>query len=157
MNMLKSNYRSQRAGEGGLPILIIVVLLIGGGFWWLFSNKRTAEKGGREFAQEAMQRLAVNHDLAFLESRLSPSAKMEMPPSNQKNLIETLKQLGAPAQPIHVEGKMMFESHFFDPKGFFTGQLNYPQGPGTLEIAISHPAGKWKLDSVRFGLGARAP
>jgi hypothetical protein len=155
--MLKPNYRSKRAGEGGLPILIIVVLLIGGGFWWLFSNKHTAEKGGREFAHETMQRLAVNHDLAFLESRLSPNAKLEMPPSNQRNLMETLTQLGTPALPIPVEGNMMFESHFFGPTGYFTGQLNYPQGPGKLEIAISHPAGKWKLDSVKFGLGGRAP
>lgn len=153
MNMFKLNCRSNRAGEGGLPILIIIVLLIGGGFWWLFSNKHTAEKEAREFAQEAMQRLAVNHDLAFLESRLSPNAKLEMPPSNQRNLIEALTQLGAPAQPIRVEGNVMFESHFFDAKGFFTGQLNYPQGPGKLEIAISHPAGKWKFDSVKFGLG----
>lgn len=150
--MLKLNCRSKRAGEGALPILIIIVLLIGGAFWWLFSTKATAEKEGREFANEAMQRLAVQHDLAFLESRMSPQAKVEMPPSGQKNLIETLTQLGVPAQPIPVEGKIVFESQFFEPHGSFTAQLNYPARPGKLEIAISHPAGMWKFDSVRFTL-----
>jgi hypothetical protein len=150
--MLKLNCRSNRSGEGGLPIIIIIVLLAGGVFWWLFSTKATAEKEGREFANEAVQRLAVQHDLTFLESHLSPSAKMDLTPPLQKNLIESLTQLGVPAQPIRVAGAITFESQFFDPHGSFTAQLNYPGRPGTLEIAISHPAGMWKFDSVRFAL-----
>lgn len=150
--MLKNNCRSKRAGEGGLPILIIIVLIIGGGFWWLFSTRATAAKEGREFANDAVQRLAVQHDLIFLESHLSPNAKMDLTPPLQKNLIETLTQLGVPAQPIKVDGNITFESQFFDPKGLFTAQLNYPGRPGTLEISISHPAGMWKFDSVRFAL-----
>ena len=152
MNMFKLNCRSKTSGEGGLPILIIIVLLIGGGFWWLFSTKATAEKEGREFANEAVQRLAVQHDLAFLESHLSPAAKMDLTPPLQKNLIDTFTQLGVPAQPIKVDGSITFDSHFFDPHGLFTAQLNYPGRPGTLEISISHPAGMWKFDSVRFSL-----
>ncbi len=152
MNMFKLNCRSKRSGEGGLPILIIIVLLIGGTFWWLFSTKNNAEKEAREFGSEAVQRLAVQHDLAFLESHMSPAYKVDFPPSNQKNLIETLTQLGVPAQPIQVDGRVTFESHFFEPRGYFTAHLNYPARPGTLEIAISHPAGQWKFDNVRFVL-----
>jgi hypothetical protein len=150
--MFKLNCRTKQAGEGGLAILIIIVLLIGGGFWWLFATKSNAEKEGRQFANDAVQRLAVQHDLAFLESRLSPGAKMDLTPPQQKNLIETLTQLGTPAQPIKVDGNVVFESQFFDPHGSFTAQLNYPGRPGVLDIAISHPAGMWKLDSVRFAL-----
>src|ERR1700682_3364168 len=144
--------RSNRSGEGGLAILIIIVVLVGGGFWWLFSNKQTAEKEAREFSHEASQRLAVQHDLAFLESRMSPNAKVEMPGSAQRNLIEALTQLGVPAQPIPVEGRVVFESQFFEPKGYFTAQLNYPARPGKLEFTISHPAGMWKFESVSFNL-----
>jgi hypothetical protein len=150
--MLTLNCRSKRSGEGGLPILIIIVLLVGGAFWWLFATKNNAEKEGREFANEAVQRITVQHDLAFLESRLSPNAKMELTPPLQKNLIETLTQLGVPAQPIKVDGTIAFESQFFEPHGLFTARLNYPGRPGTLEITISHPAGMWKFDSVRFAL-----
>ena len=146
------NRRSNRFGEGLLPVLIIIVILIGGGFWWLFSNKQTAEKEAREFSHEAAQRLAVQHDLAFLESRMSPNAKVEMPESAQRNLIEALTQLGVPAQPIPVEGRVVFESQFFEPKGYFTAQLNYPARPGKLEFTISHPAGMWKFESVSFNL-----
>lgn len=135
-----------------MPILIIIVLLIGGAFWWLFSTKSEAAKEGREFANEAVQRLAVQHDITFLEAHLSPAAKMDMTPPLQKNLIETLTQLGVPAQPIPVDGQIVFESQFFEPHGSFTAQLNYPGRPGKLEFSISHPAGMWKLDNVRFGL-----
>lgn len=149
---MKLNCRSNRAGEGALPIIIIVVLLVGGAFWWLFSTKNTAEKEAHEFANEAVQRLVVQHDLSFLESRMSPAAKLEFPPSNQRNLIDTFTQLGVPAQPIQIEGTVTFESHFFEPRGFFTAHLNYPARPGKLEIVISHPAGMWKFDSVKFAL-----
>lgn len=150
MNMFKVNCRSNRSGEG-LVIVIIIVVLIGAGAWWLFSTKHTAEKEAREFANEAIQRLAVQHDLIFLESRLGPNAKMDLSPPNQRNLIETLTQLGVPAQ-IQVDGQVTFESQFFEPRGFFTAHLNYPARPGVLEIAVSHPVGRWQLDSVRFAL-----
>lgn len=150
--MSKVNCRSNRSGEGALPIIIIIVLLIGGGFWFLFSNTKTAEKEGREFVNEAVDRIAVQHDLNFLQNRMGPAAKVEFPPSNQKNLIDTLTQLGVPAPPIKIDGNVVFESQFFQPHGIFTAHLNYPGRPGTLEIEISHPVGRWQLDAVRFAL-----
>lgn len=152
MNTFKTNCRTSRSGEGGLAILIIVVLLIGAGFWWLFSTKATAERESRKFVNEAVQRITVQHDLDFLTSRMGPAAKVEFPPSHQRNLIETLTQLGVPAQPIQIEGKLLFDSHFFRPHGLFTARLNYPGRPGTLEMEISHPVGRWQFDAVRLGL-----
>jgi hypothetical protein len=150
--MLKMNCRSNRSGEGGLAVVIILVLILGAGAWWLFSTKSTAEKEGRQFVDEAVQHLAVQHDLGFLESRLSPNAKMELTPPLQKNLMATLTQMGVPAQPIAVDGKIQFESQFFQPHGLFTAKLNYPGRPGTLEVEVSHPVGRWQLDAVRFAL-----
>jgi hypothetical protein len=126
--------------------------LIGGVAWWLFSTKSAAEKEGRQFVDEAVQHLAVQHDLAFLESRLSPNAKMELTPPLQKNLMATLTQMGVPGQPIPVDGKIQFESQFFQPHGLFTAQLNYPGRPGRMELEVSHPVGRWQLDAVRFNL-----
>jgi hypothetical protein len=151
MKTLKLKSCSNASGEG-LAIVIIVVALIGLGAWWLFSTKHTAEKEGLEFANEAVQRLTVRHELAFLESRLGPNAKLELSPPLQRNLIETLTQLGVPAPPIQIDGNITFESHFFEPRGFFTAHLNYPARPGTLEIAISHPVGRWQFDSVKLNL-----
>jgi len=151
MKSLKTKSGSKASGEG-LAIIIIVVALIGLGAWWLFSTKHTAEKEGREFANEAIQRIAVRHELAFLESRLGPNAKLELSPPLQRNLIETLTQLGIPAPPIQIDGNITFESHFFEPKGLFTAHLNYPARPGALEIEISHPVGRWQLDAVRLNL-----
>jgi hypothetical protein len=152
--MLKTNCRSNRSGEGGLAIVVILVLMIGAAAWWLFSTKSTAEKEGKEFVNEAVQHLAVQHDLAFLESKLGPNAKMELSPPLQKNLMGTLTQLGVPEQPIAVEGKIEFESQFFQPHGLFIAQLNYPGRPGKLELEVSHPVGRWQLDAVRFALAS---
>jgi hypothetical protein len=155
MKMFKAKCQSNTSGEG-LVVVIIIVALIAVGAWWLFSTKHTAEKEGREFANEAIQRLTVQHELTFLESRLGPDAKLELSPPLQRNLIETLTHLGVPAQPIQIDGDITFESHFFEPRGFFTAHLNYPARPGTLEIAISHPVGRWQFDSVKLNLqGAR--
>lgn len=153
MNKTKINYRSKTSGQG-LAILIIVLALIGGAFWWLFSNKATMDKQARAFGKEAVERLTVTHDATFLANNLSPQARLENPPSQQQYMISKFQQLGVPAQPIQIEENVTFESKFFEPKGYFTAHLNYSTGPATLQIAISHPVGKWQLDNITFAQSA---
>ena len=73
---------------------------------------------------------------------------MDYPPSQQQLLVNKLKEMGTPAQPVQIDEKITFESQFFAPKGYFTGHLNYPGQPATMEIAISHPVGKWQIDNL---------
>jgi len=93
------NSRSKSSGQI-LAVVIIVLALIGGGFWWLFTNKQAMAKEGREFGREAIQRIAVQHDLAFFSSRLGPAARMQFPPSAQQDFISRMQKLGAPAGPV---------------------------------------------------------
>ncbi len=90
MKELKMNSRSKSSGQI-LAVVIIVLALIGGGFWWLFTNKQAMAKEGREFGREAIQRIAVQHDLAF-----------------------------------------------------------FPARGAEINIAISHPVGRWQIDDVAF-------
>jgi hypothetical protein len=149
MNKTKIDYRSHASGQG-LVVVIILLALIGGGVWWLFSNKQTMNREARAFGKEAVERLVVHHDAAFLGNNLSPQARLENPPSQQQYVISKFQQLGVPAQPIAIDEVVTFESHFFEPKGYFTAHLNYPSGPATLQIAVSHPVGKWQLDNFTF-------
>jgi hypothetical protein len=55
-----------------------------------------------------------------------------------------------PAQPIRIDENVTWESHFFEPKGFFTAHLNYPTQNATLQISVSHPVGKWQVDTFFF-------
>jgi hypothetical protein len=136
-----------------IVVLIVLIVLIGGGLWYLYSNKRNLEVDCRAFGKEAVERLAVNHDSNFLNERLSPQARYDYPPSQQLYIISKLAELGTPAQPIAIEGTVTFESHFFEPRGYFIAKLNYPTRPATLEIGTSHPASRWQLDRITLNIG----
>jgi hypothetical protein len=148
-NSKLKNDRYKTSGEG-LVVVIILLVLIGGGVWWLFAHKKAMDKEARAFGHEMIQRMTVQHDLAFFTDHLSPQAKLDYPPSDQQLLMSQLTQLGVPAQPIKIEESVTWESHFFEPSAFFTAHLNYPAGPGELQIAINHTVSKWQLLNVTF-------
>jgi len=58
--------------------------------------------------------------------------------------------LGVPQQPIKIEETVTFENRFFSPHGHFTAHLFYPTSAGTLELDVSHPVGKWQVDSMTY-------
>ena len=147
MKKLNQGYRASGSGQG-LVVVIIFLALVGGGFWWLYSHKQAMDLEGRAFGREMIQRVAVNHDLAFFTNNLGPQARLDYPPSQQQFILSKFTELGVPAQPIKIEENMTWESHFFDPKGFFTAHLNYPAQGATIQIAISHPVSKWQLDNL---------
>jgi hypothetical protein len=143
---LKSNC-SRRTGEG-LVVVIILLALVGGGALWLYSHKNAMDKEGRAFGRQLVEHLAVQHDLEFFKGNLGPQAKLDYPPSQQQYLLTKFQELGTPSQPIKIDENMVWESHFFEPKGYFTAHLNYPARSATVQIATSHPVGKWQLDNL---------
>lgn len=148
------NCRSKESGEG-LVVVIILLVIIGGGVWWLFNNKNTMDREAHAFGRQVIERMTVNHDLNFFSSILSPQARLDFPPSLQRDIIDQFTKMGVPNQPINIEERVSFESHFFSPRGDFIAHLFYPTQTGTLQIAISHPVGKWQLDSLTFAPGAQ--
>lgn len=147
MKEINSNRRTTSGGEG-LVVVIILLAIIGAGVWWLFSTKQTSDKEARAFGRDMIQHLAVQHDKAFFARNLGPQAKMDYPPTQQDYLISKLTEMGVPAQPIQIDENVTFESQFFEPRGFFVAHLNYPAQPATMELAISHPVGKWQVDNL---------
>jgi hypothetical protein len=144
-----------RRGEG-LVVVIILILILGAGAWWLFSTKNTSEKEARAFGRKMIENLAVKHDIGFFANNLGPQAKLDYPLSMQQMVIGKLTELGAPTQPIKIDENITFESQFFSPRGFFTAHLNYPSGPSVMELAISHPVGKWQVDNLSITWKAAA-
>jgi len=149
MNKLTIRKRNAAAGEG-LVVVIILVALLGIGAWWLFSTKASSDKEARAFGREFITRLAVNYDQAYFAANLSPQARLENPPSRQAYIIGKLKEFGTPAQPIPIEESVTFESKFFSPRGYFNAKLNYPGQAAAMQIAISHPVGKWQVDNIEM-------
>src|SRR4249920_2577443 len=113
-------------GEGGVALLVIVLLLLGGIVWWLYSSRQDAEKNARIFATEVAKRVAVNYDEKYLHVHLSPEAQIQYLKSWRDRLMDRLRELGVPAQPIGLTGDVTFTSYFFDPRGTFRAELKYP-------------------------------
>jgi len=147
----QNHYVTRESGQI-FSVLIIIIALLGVGLWMLFAYKRSTQKEGREFGNEAIQSLAVQHDPAFLASRLGPAARLDFPPSAQQELISKLQQLGTPVGPIDLKGDITFQSQFFEPRGFFTAHVNYPTRGARIELGTSHPVGRWQIDTLALNL-----
>jgi len=136
-------------------IIIILIVLFGGGLWFLVSYKQQRVNEARQYGRDAIHRIVVNRDLAFLSGNLAPISQLSrpMPPSEQQYFMQQLQQLGNPAEPIQIDENITSDSFIdFEPHGFFTAHLNYPAGQATLQIAIQHATAinKWRLIDVTF-------
>jgi hypothetical protein len=143
---------SKRKSSGQVVVLLIIVLaLAGGAWWWLNSNKQNSTKEGRDFANEAVQKIAVQHDGNFFISRLSPQMRMAYAaPTAQQEFMNEIAKLGAPVRPPDVQGKIEFTSQFFEPHGSFHARIYYPARYADMDITISHPVGRWQIDQIAF-------
>ena len=149
MKQFKLN--SKRKSSGQVVVLLIIVLaLLGGAWWWLNSSKQNSAKEGTAFAKEAFQKIAVQHDINFFNSRLSPQLRMNFPDSAQKEFMNEIVKLGAPVRPVDVQGKIEFNSQFFEPHGSFNARIYYPARYADMDLTISHPVGRWQIDEIRF-------
>ncbi|MEN3368244.1 MAG: hypothetical protein V7609_387 [Verrucomicrobiota bacterium] len=137
-------------GEGGLALWIIVLALIGGALWFLYSSRRDGEKNARIFANEVVQRVAVNYDEKYLHVHLSPEAQVKYLASWRERMLQTLRQLGTVKQPIEVKGDVQFSSGFFDPHGNFRAELIYPTTTAALELVITRGMTVWQVDDINL-------
>jgi hypothetical protein len=143
---------SKRKSSGQVIVLLIIVLaLLGGAWWWLNSSKQDAAREGTDFAKEAVQKIAVQHDGNFFVSRLSPQMRMAYAaPTAQQEFMNEIAKLGAPVRPPDVQGKIEFNSQFFEPHGSFHARIYYPAKYADMDITISHPVGRWQIDQIAF-------
>jgi hypothetical protein len=150
--MKKFKLSSKRKSSGQVVVLLIIVLaLLGGAWFWLNSQKDNSAREGKAFANEAIQKIAVQHDLSFFASRLSPQARMNFAaPTAQQEFMREIVDLGAPVRPVDVHGKIEFNSQFFEPHGSFHARIYYPARYADMDLTVSHPVGRWQIDEISF-------
>ena len=146
---MKLNPQLKSSGQV-VAILVIVLVLLGIGYWWLNSTKQQMAKEGKEFANEALQKIVVRHDVNFFGSHLSPQARMNFPVSAQQEFMNEIVQMGAPVGAIDLQGQMEFQSQFFEPHGAFHARINYAARYADFDLSISHPVGRWQIDTIGF-------
>ncbi|HEX3420929.1 MAG TPA: hypothetical protein VHT01_06855 [Candidatus Udaeobacter sp.] len=150
--MKKFKLSSKRKSSGQVVVLLIIVLaLLGGAWFWLNSQKDNSAREGKAFANEAIQKIAIQHDLSFFASRLSPQARMNFAaPTAQQEFMREIVDLGAPVRPVDVQGKIEFNSQFFEPHGSFHARIYYPARYADMDLTVSHPVGRWQIDEISF-------
>src|SRR4030095_11313686 len=84
-------------------------------------------------------------------SRLSPQMRMAFAaPTAQQEFMNEIVKLGAPVRPVDVQGKIEFQSQFFEPRGSFHARIYYPARYADMDLTISHPVGRWQIDEIAF-------
>ena len=146
---MKNKSKSKSSGQV-LVIVIILLVLLGIAYWWLDSNKRQMAQEGRQFGRQVIQELVMQHNLKFFADHLSPAMRLQYPPSAQQDLMTQLAKLGTPLSAPNVEGDIVFQSHFFEPNGNFHARINYPARGAEINVAVSHPVGRWQIDEINF-------
>jgi hypothetical protein len=143
--------KSQSKSSGQILVIVIILLaLLGIAYWWLDSNKRQMAQEGRQFGRQVIQELVMQHNVKFFADHLSPAMRLQYPPSAQQDLMTQLDKLGTPLSPPDVQGDIVFQSHFFEPNGNFHAKINYPTRGADINVAVSHPVGRWQIDEIAF-------
>ena len=143
--------KSQTKSSGQILVIVIILLvLLGIAYWWLDSNKRQMTREGDQFGRQVIQELIMQRNVKFFGDHLSPAMRLQYPPSAQQDLMTQLGKLGTPLSPPNVEGEIVFQSHFFEPNGNFHAHINYPTRGADINVAVSHPVGRWQIDEITF-------
>lgn len=146
---MKIKSQSKSSGQI-LAIIIILLVLLGIAYWWLDSNKRQMTRDGDQFGRQVIQELIVQRNVKFFADHLSPAMRLQYPPSAQQDLMTQVAKLGAPLSPPKVDGDIVFQSHFFEPNGNFHAHIDYPTRGADINVAVSHPVGRWQIDELNF-------
>jgi len=147
--MNRHRVRIRQKGEG-LVLVIIVLALLGCGYWYLVSSRKTTEKEAWAFGQEVADRIAVKQDTRFVDLNLSPQAQVAFPPSWRERLFQNIREHGGVKGPVSLTGQVRFTSYFFEPRGVFRAQLNFPDMPGYLDVAVTANGGPWQIDALNL-------
>ena len=133
----------------GLGIWIILLAILGGAVWFVYSSRTDGQKNGRAFADQVIQKVAVEYDEKYLDLHLSPPARAQYLPMWRTRMMQYLKGFGPLAKPPDTKGEVHFTSHFYDPRGFFRSDLTYASTTAYLELTVSKGI-RWQVDEINL-------
>ena len=147
---MRRGHNSHRKGEGGLAIWIILLALLAGALWFLYSSRAEGKRKARQFAEQVVQTLALNYDVRFLNTHMTPQAQAQYIPSWRDRMIGFLKGFGPMSKPIETKGDVHFNSLFFDPQGTFQTVLTYPTMTATMNLTVIRAMNSWEVDQIEL-------
>ncbi len=137
---------SRQAGNVGF--IVIVLLILAGIGYFVWSSRNSTAADAQRFAREVIDRVAVQHDLKYLNSIIAPSARMEFTPGVADDEMQHFIALGKPEPGYNITGKVDFENYFFKPHGRMSAILTFPDRHVTISVDIVQPEGEWRIKGL---------
>jgi len=134
----------------GLVLVIIILAILGGAVWYLYSSRRNSEKEAWNYAREVAEHIVLERDTRYVDINLSSKGQVEIPPSFRERIFAKIAQLGAPDKNIKMTGRVSFNAYFFEPRGSFRAEINFPGTPAYLDMAVSPSRGPWQIDALNL-------
>lgn len=146
---MKLAQQSRIRGEG-LGIWVILIAIVGGAVWFLYSARTDGQKNARAFANEVIQKVAVNYDEKYLDLRLSTPARNQYSLMWRNRMMQYLRGFGPLAKPPETKGDVFFTSQFFEPRGSFRSDLTYANTSAYIELTVSKGMTNWQIDEINL-------
>jgi hypothetical protein len=134
----------------GLVLVLVILAILGGAAWYLYSSRRNSEKEAWNYAREVAEHIALKCDARYVDLNLSSKGQVEIPPSFRERVFKKIAELGPPDQNIKMTGRVTFNTYFFEPRGSFRAEINFPGTPGYLDMAVSPSRGPWQIDALNL-------
>lgn len=134
-------------GEGTLLLIIAGAVMILCG-WLALRGAEATDEQARAYAERTLHQLLLAHDAAYFAANLSPRARGQYPPSQQRYIISSLTNLGIPSSPVKVEGDISYGSDpgAQDPTGRFQASVVYPTVEARFYIDVARRQGLGRID-----------
>ncbi len=154
MNTRQSK-RGTRPVEGGwigeaVFVLLILSAIVGGCIWLYFNYVSSTDSEARDYVEQVVRKLTVDHDAKYLARNLSEKGQMDFGYSRQQQAMQSLTRLGAPRRPFQINGKVAYRSEAGpkEPIGRFQTFLHYPTAEGELDLDVARRNARWEIDSI---------
>ena len=123
---------------------------MGGCIWLAFNYASSTDSEAKKYAEEVVQKLAVQHDPNFLARNLSEKGKMDVGIIRQQEITENFRRMGVPRGPLKTTGKIIYESKEGpkEPVGRFQTELRYAAAKGRFFLEVARRHARWEIDGL---------
>lgn len=134
--------------SGNVAFLVIVALIIVGAGYFVWDSRAHMESDAHRFAHEVIERVAVQHDAAYLHSIIAAAARINFPSGVEADEMRYFVGFGKAEPTFNVTGKVEYDDYFYKPHGRMQSILTYPDRHATISVDVLQVEGRWRIKGL---------